>query len=1077
MRYVPTAIEGDATALSPSDTPDPAAPIPAAPRRRRGPGRVLLVLGGVLLAVALLLLALYAARREAAREVLVGWLERQGVEAEVEFERFDLDGLVGRIRAGPEDDPDLVVGRVEVDYDLNGPWGLPGWGVTPTRIRLYRPVVKARLHEGRLDFGSLDPIVQDFLRRPPQPDQPGPVVEIEEAQVRLLTAVGVLRARGDARLDDGRLLSLDATLPAARLRDEGLAIDLDGGRVRARTTGDRMAIELDGDLALWRGPGLELTGGAGRLQAVIPYPDEDARREGGPVSARATLQAADLRLEEVRAREGRASFDFQGRAVGWLETFSLYGQGRLDAAAGGLSAGGLDAASVAGEVDARAFQVRRGSTGLTWRVDGAAVARAARFDPGDLTARGLRLDFGRLTAGAGEGGFEAVSRVGLAADRIASGDLVLGDAAGRFALDARHAGSTLVALDGGLSARRAAWNALGPARPDDVPEFAAVKRALGDFRLDAPGLAIRTGSTGTVVALTQPARAAPAEGGVVTVVARHGRPLYAAQAGRDGGGAFDLTATGGALPEARVAVPVWRRSGAAITAELDGQAAFDFGLARDATLDAAGLLRVAGGTTTFVARECAAFAARTLELGENDIVDVSADLCGGRGPLLTIADGWRLEAAARDVSAVAPFLGMRFTGAAGPLTAWDRGRGLEATARVERGQVFDTNAPPRFRPMSASGTVGLANDDWRGRFRLVDGAGGHRVADLELDHAGRTGTGELRIDARGVRFEPEGLQPEHITPLADRVATSDTVGEADFTGAFRWTPEGATSDGRFATGGLDFVSPAGAVTRLAGEVEFTSLAPLTTAPDQTLRVAQIDAFLPLTEATVTFQLAGDAVRIASGDVRAAGGVLRIEPIEVPLDPDQAYEGVLVLEEVQLGELIARTGFADSVQLDARVSGRLPFVAGPNGVTFIEGQLAAVEPGRISIAREALVGLEAEGGGDEVPPGMVEDFAYQAMENLAFEELTATLNSLPEGRLGVLFHMRGRHDPPQRQEIRLTLGELIGRQFMNRQLPLPSGTEIDLTLDTTFNLDQLVGDLLEINRARQGRSGAVQRERR
>ena len=66
-----------------------------------------------------------------------------------------------------------------------------------------------------------------------------------------------------------------------------------------------------------------------------------------------------------------------------------------------------------------------------------------------------------------------------------------------------------------------------------------------------------------------------------------------------------------------------------------------------------------------------------------------------------------------------------------------------------------------------------------------------------------------------------------------------------------------------------------------------------------------------------------------------------------------------------------------------------------------------------------------------------------------------------------FRIRGRHDPPQRQELRVSIAEFISREFLNRELPLPSGTGIDLTLDTTLNANQLVGDLLELNRARNG----------
>ena len=100
---------------------------------------------------------------------------------------------------------------------------------------------------------------------------------------------------------------------------------------------------------------------------------------------------------------------------------------------------------------------------------------------------------------------------------------------------------------------------------------------------------------------------------------------------------------------------------------------------------------------------------------------------------------------------------------------------------------------------------------------------------------------------------------------------------------------------------------------------------------------------------------------------------------------------------------------------------------------------------------------------------MQDLAYQAMENLSFDILSAQVNSLDEGRLGVLFRIRGRHDPPQRQELRIPLAEFISREFLNRELPLPSGTEIDLTLDTTLNLNELVSDIMSLNRARRGES--------
>ena len=51
----------------------------------------------------------------------------------------------------------------------------------------------------------------------------------------------------------------------------------------------------------------------------------------------------------------------------------------------------------------------------------------------------------------------------------------------------------------------------------------------------------------------------------------------------------------------------------------------------------------------------------------------------------------------------------------------------------------------------------------------------------------------------------------------------------------------------------------------------------------------------------------------------------------------------------------------------------------------------------------------------------------------------------------------------REQLRLTFMELIRRDFLNKKLNLPSDTPIDLTLDTTWNANQIISDLLEYAR--------------
>lgn len=1033
---------------------------------------LLVTVGALFLLVFVLALATYAARREVARQALVGWLEERGVQAEVRFERFDPDGLVASIRAGAPDAPDLVVERVEMDYRLGMPWS-GGFSVQPTRIRLIRPQVKATLSDGRLSFGALDPVIEEFTGRPPSPDREGPLVLIEDGRFRLATAGGPLVALADARLEDGRLIRLDAGFPAARLRDGDFVLHLDRGGLAVRTVAERTSVAMVAHVERASVAGVDGARGLIRARVDAPYPDTAARRIHGPVQAAlaASLEQGSWQGGSLAGLDADLAFDGQG--AGWIETFAFLGRLTGHVSAADARAGDARLRRAALVLDGRQVRFSRREE-TRWRYRGDARLSAASVAREGLSSQGLRVDLNDLLVGGARSGVEARSHVSILADALSQDQLTLTGVTGSFGMTSTHSGASLTTLTGGLRASGGHWPILGPVGSGDIPEQATIKRALQAFSVSAPSLTIRAGTPGSQVLLGAPIMIRPAAGGEILLTQRRAQPLYGAQPGASAGGGFLLRISGGGLPQAEIDVSRYQMSDGVI-ARLNGAAAFDFGLARGATLRTDGLLRIADGRTSFVPVGCAPFTAELLDLGENDVSDVSARLCPVAGvPLLTIADGWRFDAQAEALAATAPFLGMRVSDASGRVSARDRGGDLAIDATVADGLISDTEETTRFHPLRGSGRVGLAGDVWSGALALRERETGQRIADIAITHSGLSETGGVEIDATGLVFSPEGLQPADISPLALRFVGNQVSGPADFTGHFRWSPGGSTSGGRFSTPGLDFVSPLGAVTQARGTIEFVSLTPLATAPGQSLTAQSIEAFLPLADADIDFELRPTSVLVSGGRVAVAGGFASLEPAEIPFDPNTSWEGVLVLENVQLGEIFARSGFADSVQLDAVVSGRLPFVYGPDGVTIIGGDISAVQPGRLSIAREALSGMAAEGGGESVPPNTVQDFAYQALENLWFDQLDAELNSLPQGRLGILFTIHGRHDPPVEQEIRLTIGDIIRRDFLNRTLPLPSGTEINLTLDTSFNLDQLVEDLMEIQRARNaGRSDTIQ----
>lgn len=1050
--------------------------VPSVKRPLAGPSRLIrrlgLGLGAALLVLLVLLSVAWLNRRAAARELLIGWLEKKGIDADLRIDRVELDGLTARIRVGDPADPDVTVERVEMDYVLGAPWSKAGLGVTPGRIRLVRPVVRARFHDGTLSFGSLDPLIKEFTRRPPRPDTRGPLVLIEQGRARLDSDYGRATADVDARIDNGKLMRLRALVPPTALKHGGMETDGLTAVVDLTTTGDRLAgrIGLAADRARLSGFAGEAL--RGEIVADLPYPDLKTHRGDGRAVLRLTVVGDRLALGGAAARGATATAAFAGSVTGWIDAFRIDGQGDAALTAASLSGSGARASSLKLRLEPGQTSLSRNGQGIVWRREGAATASLATGSAPGLTGRDIALRSAALTMGGRGAAMEASGPVSINAGQVSAGDLSLIAARLNADLDLVSDGGLRLDAAGSLTAARGAWPLFGPPARDDIPELAAMKTALAGFAVDVPVFRFGLSASGTRLALERPATLRPVNGGVLTVrpVAR---PVFEALADHVGGGALTIVSSRGAgLPEAAVAVPAWRLTPTGFTATLDGRAALDFGLARGLTLRTRGELASAGGRLTFMANGCAPVTVERLELDENDVTDLSGDFCPAGRPLVSVAGGaWRAEGTLRDVAASAPFLALDFRQAEGALTATGGPRGLGLEARITRAAVVDATTPHRFNPLTAHGTARLASEDWSGAFDLS--RNDVTLARLTLAHDGRTGAGGIAIDAPAIVFAPAALQPADLSPMIADLVQSPATGSAAFRGRVDWLKDqDGSSGGRLTIPALDFTSPAGPVKGLKGVIDFTSLAPLTTAPDQHLTADEVTTIAPLTDVEVAFALDKAAVTVSGGRLSAAGGVVSLEPFTLPLDRAQPWTGVIALEKVQLGELIAGSGFGDKVQLDAVVSGRLPFSSDPTlGWRIAGGSLQAVRPGRLSIQREALSGLQAGGGGDGVPPNTVQDLAYQAMENLAFDTLSADVNSLDQGRLGVLFHIKGRHDPPERQELRLSLSELISRKFLNRPLPLPSDTGIDLTLDTTLNLNQLIADLIALNRARAGHPDA------
>jgi hypothetical protein len=787
---------------------------------------------------------------------------------------------------------------------------------------------------------------------------------------------------------------------------------------------------------------VDATVAGGRLMALTAV--ADPARLSGP-GLEATLNGGVLRLV---TRGGRVAVD-------------------LAATAPALTAGPLAATdarlTLAGEGPYPDLQHRRGDGPLTLR---------ATFVGSRLAARRQRLDGVEIAGGfqgATAGWIDTLEVAGQGDVRLRANSGALGSALRLTEISAAAQGPMAfgpgrrsVSLSGRV-AGLGSYSGLGAPAAADSAQIVAIKRAVRAFRFDAPALALAASSGAPRLVLTRPVSLRPETGG------------QAVLAERDGG--YRLTVAGGGLPglDAQIDHLVMAPAGATIRGSLRAQVSA--GLVQDGRVDAAGTLALSGRGVSFTGDRCADVAADRVRLGANDLRALSARLCPAGAPLFTLAgSAWRLQGRVNRLAATAPFLQSRIADGTGRLTVAQGGGRLSAEATLSAARVVDTAAQTRFDPLRMAGTVGLARDVWTADLGFRT-SGGVPVAHAALRHDSHSGVGGVDITTGTLTFAEGDLQPNQLSPLAAALG-SPVAGTAAFTGRFAWDKAGTTSSGTLSIPGLDFETPAGRVSGLSGRIEFVSLSPLVTAPGQALKARSLAAIAPVSDITAGVALDAGALTISGGQASVGGGRVLVESLAIPLSAGAPIRGVLEVDGVQLHDLVEASPFGDRVDLDAKVSGRVPFEATGGKVRIAAASLHAIQPGRLSINRNALSAVAASGAveapavpavtGAVAANDTFTDFAYQAMENLAFDKLEAVIASRADGRLGVIAHIAGRHDPPKRQEIRLSLFDLIGRRFMDRKLPLPSDTAVDLTLDTTLNLDDLMADYAQYQQLRSSR---------
>jgi hypothetical protein len=513
----------------------------------------------------------------------------------------------------------------------------------------------------------------------------------------------------------------------------------------------------------------------------------------------------------------------------------------------------------------------------------------------------------------------------------------------------------------------------------------------------------------------------------------------------------DATLSGGALPTAKLSLHdlVWRDGGFTAKAALSSR--FNFAMLHGANIAVSGLASWQDGKFAFGLASCSRVSLSAFHTASDLARSVRANLCPASRPLFTAdSKGWSFHGSARSAAATLPLTNTQLADGAAALTFEGQGSAIHGTVAVSNARMSDLASAHRFQPLLGRGQIALANWVWKGRIAVSD-AHKNMLGDVSFTHATATGTGAAHVSAPKLTFAPDKLQPQDISPLLAALRRAE--GSARFEGDIDWTRTQITSSGTLSIDSLDFMTPLGKAHAVKTDIRFLSLLPPVTAPDQQIAVSRIDWTLPFSSVDLRFAVGNNALQVNKVDLDFAEGHAALGAFTVKLSDPKNISGAVQFKSIALNSLIAASNLGSKVKMEGKVSGSVPFALTPEGFRIRDGHVAADGAGRLSLDRS----LWTQAG---PAANAVQDFAYQALEALAFDTLSADLNSVPGGRLQVVFKIKGRSDPPKPQTADVAISDILDGTALQKPIPLPSGTPIDLTLDTSLNFDELLKSYAE-----------------
>jgi len=304
-------------------------------------------------------------------------------------------------------------------------------------------------------------------------------------------------------------------------------------------------------------------------------------------------------------------------------------------------------------------------------------------------------------------------------------------------------------------------------------------------------------------------------------------------------------------------------------------------------------------------------------------------------------------------------------------------------------RVTDAAAAGRFNPLATEDArLELKGGVITATATLHEPTTKTEVTRVSVVHDLSAGSGHALLDVPGVAFAPKGLQPEKLTPLTLGVI-ANVAGTVAGEGRIDWGPQGVTSSGTFGTGRIDLAAAFGPVTGIKGQVHFTDLLGLVSAPHQEATIAEINTGVSVTNGVVHYQLTGqNRVQVEDAVWPFAGGMLRLDPSLLEFDEHAERHLTFRITGLDAAAFVQQLDFPN-ISATGTFDGVLPMIFDHAGGRIESGSLRARAGGGTLAYVGELSNAEL---------GTMGKLAFDALKAIRYSNLEITMDGRLDGEM-------------------------------------------------------------------------------